>query len=77
MKERDFNISFNIKFYKPYANKKLAKRFFPNLLEQNFDRYKPFEVLISDLIYVKTSKDWRYICFIVDLFNREIVGYTT
>ncbi len=76
MKEMGLRSKYNIKSYKPYANKKLAKRFFPNLLEQNFDGYAPFEVLTSDLTYVKTADGWRYICFIIDLFNREIVGYS-
>ncbi len=76
MKEMGIKSKYNLKSYKPYANKKLAKRFFPNLLEQNFDGYAPLEVLTSDLTYVKTSEGWRYICFIIDLFNREIVGYS-
>lgn len=76
MKEMQLRSKYNIKSYKPYPNKKLAKRFFPNLLEQNFDCYGPFEVLTSDLTYVRTADGWRYICFIIDLFNREIVGYS-
>lgn len=67
---------YNERSFKPYANKELARRFFPNLLEQQFDGYKPLEVLTSDLTYVKTQDGWRYICFIIDLYNREIIGYS-
>ena len=28
-----------------------------------------------DLTYVRVGGKWHYICFIIDLFNREIIGY--
>ena len=30
---------------------------------------------MSDLTYVNVAGKWNYICIIIDLFNREIVGY--
>ncbi|SES42404.1 Integrase core domain-containing protein [Psychrobacillus sp. OK032] len=33
-------------------------------------------VLVSDLTYVKVGNRWNYICFLIDLYNREIVGYS-
>ncbi len=46
-----------------------------NLLNQDFDSYKLHEVVVSDLTYVFISNKWYYFCFLVDLFNREIIGY--
>ena len=37
----------------------------------------PMEALVTDLTYVKVGQRWHYVCFIIDLFNREIVGYST
>ncbi|SGR94190.1 transposase [Staphylococcus aureus] len=34
------------------------------------------ETLVSDLTYVKVVGTWHYICLFIDLFNREIVGYS-
>ncbi len=47
-----------------------------NLLEQNFDIDEPMSVLVSDLTYVRVGKCWNYVCFLLDLYNREIVGYS-
>lgn len=37
----------------------------PNRLDRQFDQERPMEALVTDLTYV---------CFIIDLFNREIIG---
>ena len=34
-------------------------------------------MVVSDLTYVRVNKKWHYICVFVDLFNREIVGFST
>ena len=36
---------------------------------------KALDVVVSDLTYVNISGKWNYICIILDLFNREIIGY--
>jgi transposase InsO family protein len=33
-------------------------------------------VVVSDLTYVRVGTSWNYICVLVDLFNREIIGYS-
>jgi transposase InsO family protein len=35
------------------------------------------EVITSDLTYVNVSGRWHYICLMINLFNREIVGYSS
>lgn len=32
-------------------------------------------MIVSYLIYVNVAGKWNYICTIIDLYNREIVGY--
>lgn len=32
--------------------------------------------MISDLTYVRVGTRWNYICVLVDLYNREITGYS-
>ena len=31
---------------------------------------------MSDLTYVRVQQKWHYICVLVDLYNREIIGYS-
>ena len=33
------------------------------------------KVVVSDLTYVNVGGNWNYICLMLDLYNREIVGY--
>jgi len=47
----------------------------PNLVARKFDNRKPLEVIVSDLTYVKVGGSWHYICLLVDLSGRDIVGY--
>ncbi|WP_237375604.1 IS3 family transposase [Streptococcus ruminantium] len=46
----------------------------PNLLARQFNQEKPLEAIVTDLTYVRAGKRWAYVCFIIDLFNREIIG---
>ena len=49
----------------------------PNIVDRNFQERKYFEVIISDLTYVRVAERWGYVCLIIDLFNREIVGFSS
>ena len=33
-------------------------------------------MLISDLTYVRANSKWNYICLFIDIFNKQIVGYS-
>ena len=43
---------------------------------RNFDGWNKKEVIVSDLTYVKVGGKWCYICVLIDLFNREIIGWS-
>ncbi|MFZ3580518.1 IS3 family transposase, partial [Virgibacillus sp. DJP39] len=47
-----------------------------NVLDREFQVVEEMSVLVSDLTYVKVGKRWNYVCFLIDLYNREIVGYS-
>ena len=32
--------------------------------------------MVSDLTYVRVNRKWNYVCLLVDLFNREIIGFS-
>ena len=47
----------------------------PNVLDREFDGYPPHTHIVSDLTYVRVGGKWNYVCLLIDLHNREIVGH--
>ncbi|MGH1347635.1 MAG: DDE-type integrase/transposase/recombinase [Nannocystales bacterium] len=47
----------------------------PNLLAQHFIVDAPNRVWCSDITYVRTWEGWLYVCVVVDLFARKVVGW--
>ncbi len=45
-------------------------------MNREFRQSEVKQVVVSDLTYVKVKNKWHYICVFVDLFNREIIGYS-
>lgn len=48
----------------------------PNHLMQDFKAYRPNQIWMSDLTYVRTSQGWLYVCAIIDLYSRKVVGWS-
>ena len=46
-----------------------------NLLQRNFAPEAPNRVWSADLTYVWTDEGWLYLAVVLDLFNREVVGW--
>lgn len=46
-----------------------------NLLNQNFTANRQNEVWVSDITYFKVKDYGLYLCVIIDLFSRKVVGY--
>ena len=47
-----------------------------NVVNREFEEQPYRNVVVSDLTYVRVGMNWNYICVLVDLFNREIIGYS-
>ena len=48
----------------------------PNLLDRNFTPSAPNQVWTSDITYLWTGEGWLYLAIVLDLFNREVVGWS-
>ncbi len=74
MKANNFISNYTMKQYKikknPVNNEKVE-----NILNRKFNRKNELDVVVSDLTYVNVQGKWNYICLIIDLYNREIIGY--
>lgn len=47
-----------------------------NVVDRNFNPGISEDVIVSDLTYVNVSGKWNYICILLSLYNREIVGFS-
>ncbi len=47
-----------------------------NLLARNFTPAAPNRVWTGDITYIQTGEGWLYLAIVLDLFNREIVGWS-
>lgn len=49
----------------------------PNVVARGFGGRAPRTHVCSDLTYVRVGAAWNYVCLLVDLCNREIVGHSS
>lgn len=48
----------------------------PNLLERDFCVEAPNRVWTGDITYVWTDEGWLYLAVVIDLFSRQVVGFS-
>lgn len=76
MKKYHLISNYTLKHYKPHKAKSNDEKI-ENIVNREFDFKDRLEVVVSDLTYVKVAGKWNYLCVLLDLYNREIVGYST
>ncbi len=47
----------------------------PNLLAQDFHTTFPHQTWVSDITYLWTGEGWLYLCIVMELFSRQIIGW--
>ena len=48
----------------------------PNLLKREFTVDRPNAVWVSDISYIWTSEGWLYLAGVLDLYSRQLVGWS-
>jgi len=48
----------------------------PNLLDRQFTVAKPDRVWVGDITYIPTDEGWLYLAVVIDLFSRQVVGWS-
>lgn len=51
-------------------------RIAPDLVKRNFSPSKKNQVWVSDVTFIASSVGWLYLCVILDLYSRKVVGWT-
>ena len=62
--------------YKATTDSKHALPVAKNLLDRNFTPAAPNQVWAADMTYIWTDEGWLYLAVVIDLFNREVVGWS-
>jgi len=75
MKQEGLISKYTIAQFKPHIDKCNESKV-ANLVERKFNQQHHLNVVVSDLTYVRVGMSWHYICVLIDLFNREIIGYS-
>jgi transposase InsO family protein len=76
MKYRGLESAYTRRKYKRHS-REVNESNFPNLLNRQFDNHEPLSAVVSDLTYVRVGQRWNYVCILLDLHNREIIGYSS
>ena len=76
MKQEGLVSSYTVAQFKPHVVKCNDDKI-ENIVDRNFNEQPYLNVVVSDLTYVRVGHRWHYICVLVDLFNREIIGYSS
>ena len=61
--------------YRPAKRGKADGRYLDNLFNQDFSTTRPNQKWAGDITYIKTKLGWVYLAAVIDLHNKEIVGY--
>lgn len=65
-----------IRKFKITTNSKHDHKASPDLVKRDFKPSKPNQIWVSDLTYVRTRSGWLYLCVILDLFSRKVIGWS-
>lgn len=65
--KRRFKATTDSRHHLPVADNRLARDFTPSA---------PNQVWTSDITYLWTEEGWLYLAIVLDLFNREVVGWS-
>lgn len=74
MRSQGLRSRYQRKAFRPHAARP-NEAAVPNVLGREFDGHAPHTHICSDLTYVRAGKAWCYVCLLIDLYNREIVGH--
>lgn len=64
------------KKFKVTTKQDRAALFSPNLINGCFEAEKKNKIWTSDITYIWTNEGWMYLAVVLDVYNREIIGWS-
>lgn len=62
--------------YKPTIDSSYKESVADNILNRDFSSFSPSSKCVSDITYLPTKDGFLYLTIVMDLFNRDITGWT-
>jgi putative transposase len=75
MKANNLFSAYTVKRFKAHKDP-VNRDPIANVVDRQFDNREKHEVVVSDLTYINVMGSWVYLCTLIDLFNREIIGWS-
>ena len=75
MREADLRCKTRRKF-RVTTDSNHTQKISPNLLERRFDVDQMNQYWVGDITYVATKKGWLYLATVIDLYSRNVVGWS-
>jgi len=63
--------------YRPFRHHQETNPYKQDLVKQQFRPEGPNVAWAGDITYIKTRIGWVYLAVVMDLYNREVIGYAT
>ena len=48
-----------------------------DLVKRHVSAFRPNELWVADITYVRTFSGWVYVAFITDVYSRRVIGWQT
>ena len=64
------------KRFKATTNSRHNQPIAPNLLDRQFEVSEPDRYYVGDITYIATLEGWLYLAIVIDLFSRQVVGWS-
>ena len=74
MRENGFYPEIRCK-YEPAHTGKVNGIYSADYVKRQFRTTKKNEIWVGDITYIKTKLGWIYLAVVLDLYNREVIGY--
>ena len=62
--------------FRPGKKEKSDGQYCTNEIRQDFACDSPNQKWVGDITYLKTKSGWVYLAAVMDLYNREVIGYS-
>ena len=77
MRVNGIKAKFSVKFKPTSTDSSHSYPIAENLLNRDFSAQKPNQKWTGDIKYIRTKEGWLYLAVVLDLFNREVIGWAT
>jgi putative transposase len=69
-------LKSQVGYKQPRYNSGTVANISANLLEQKFTVEHPNHTWVTDITYIRTQEGWLYLAVVIDLFSRQVVGWS-